>query len=387
MDRKKILLVTLGHFSCDINGGALPASLPFIRQAHNLDYQATGGIMLAYSCLASLIQPIFGLLADKHSKPWFIPLGVALAGMGITIMGFMSNYWAMCLGVAISGIGSAFFHPEGARFANRVSGASKGAGISIFSIGGNSGFILGPLLVSVFVGSFGLRGMSVFAVMALLMAAILVWQISIMPAQQSPAQAPSDQSAEQAPAGENNWREFSKLIVVIICRAMVFTGCNTFIPLYWVNAFNQSKSAAAFALVIFGAFGIGFNMLGGILSDKVGYVAMIRTAFFLMAPIVLVFGLASGLVLAYLLLPFLGMVLYLSFSSQVVLGQKLLAKNMGFASGITLGVASTLGGVAQPCLGWIADGYGLHSVFICLSAIAAIGAIFSLLLVREKTGA
>ena len=80
MDKKKILLVSLGHLSCDINGGALPAILPFLRSAFDLSYQATGGLMFAYSCLSSMIQPLFGLLSDSFSKPWFIPLGVLLAG-------------------------------------------------------------------------------------------------------------------------------------------------------------------------------------------------------------------------------------------------------------------------------------------------------------------
>ena len=53
MDKKKILLLSLGHLSCDVNGGALPAVLPFLRASYGLSYQATGGLMFAYSCLSS----------------------------------------------------------------------------------------------------------------------------------------------------------------------------------------------------------------------------------------------------------------------------------------------------------------------------------------------
>lgn len=402
MDKKNIILVSLGHLSCDINGGALPAALPYVRSAYHLDYQATGGLMLAYSCLSSVIQPFFGLLADRHNKPWFIPLGVLLAGLGLAIMGFMGNYWAIFAGIAISGVGSAFFHPEAARFANRVSGKSKGAGLSIFSIGGNSGFIIGPLLVTAFVGYLGLKGMAIFAILALCMAAILFARISRMPA--PPAQVMNSNNAARYDAGDpqaaeatgleagsdkaatlqtNNWREFSKLIVVIVSRSMVFTGCNTFIPLYWVNAFNQTAASGAFALVVFGACGVGFNILGGLMSDRFGYVRMIRIAFTLMPLAVFCFALASSVGAAWALLPCLGFVLYLPFSSQVVLGQKLLAKNIGFASGVTLGLATTLGGVAQPVLGWVADNYGLHSIFVCLACIAALGATFSYLISRK----
>lgn len=381
MDKKKILLVSLGHLSCDVNGGALPAALPYVRSAYNLDYQATGGLIFAYSCLSSLIQPLFGWLADRHNKPWFIPVGVALAGCGISIMAFIGNYWIIFAGIAISGIGSAFFHPEAARFANRVSGKQKGAGLSFFSIGGNTGFILGPLLVTLFAGLFGLAGMSVFAILGLATATILFLTIYNMQGT-SPMQKATGPNSAPAES-KNNWHEFSKLIFVIIARAIVFTGCNTFIPLYWISAFGQDKTVGALALVVFGACGVAFNVLGGFLSDKIGYVNIIRIAFCAMPVTVFCFGWTDSLWLAWLLLPLLGFSLYLPFSSQVVLGQQLLAKNMGFASGITLGLATTLGGIAQPGLGWIADHHGLHAIFFTLAALALLGFGASLCLKRN----
>ncbi|MDE5880013.1 MAG: MFS transporter, partial [Desulfovibrio sp.] len=60
MEKKKIFLLALGHMSCDVNSAALPTALPYLRAAYGLDYQATGGLMLAYSCLSSIIQPVFG---------------------------------------------------------------------------------------------------------------------------------------------------------------------------------------------------------------------------------------------------------------------------------------------------------------------------------------
>ena len=95
MDKKKIFLVSLGHLSCDINGGALPAILPFLITAYGFDYQAAAGLMFAFSCLSSIIQPAFGYLSDKLSKPWFIPVGVLLAGGGLASIGFLHSYWAI----------------------------------------------------------------------------------------------------------------------------------------------------------------------------------------------------------------------------------------------------------------------------------------------------
>ena len=381
MEKKKLLLVSLGHLSCDVNGGALPSALPYLRSAYNLDYQAAGGLMFAYSCLSSIIQPLFGWLADRHKKPWFIPLGVAMAGCGMSFMAIMNNYWIIFIGIAISGIGSAFFHPEGARFANRVSGKSKGTGLSFFSIGGNAGFIIGPLLVTLFAGAFGLAGLGVFAVLGLITAGCLFYGISRMQ-DSSPAQT-LDRTGIAAQEKQNNWKEFSKLVFVIIPRSIVFMGCNTFIPLYWINAFGQDKAVGAIALAVFGACGVGFNIVGGFLSDRVGYINVIRIAFAVMPLAVFLFGWTNNLIFAWFLLPALGFALYLPFSAQVVLGQQLLSRNMGLASGITLGLATSLGGVAQPVLGWIADNNGLHTIFFTLAAFSLVGLAASFCLSRK----
>ena len=382
MDKKKILLVSLGHLSCDINGGALPAILPFLRATYDLSYQATGGLMFAYACLSSMIQPLFGLLSDRFSKPWFIPLGVLLAGCGLAAIGWMPGYWGIFAAIALSGVGAALFHPEGARFANAVSGQNKGTGMSLFSIGGNGGFVLGPLLATACLGAFGLPGTTIFAVLAVVTAGTLVWSIARMGATKKANAGAGGKSgpalsAEGETPGENNWREFLKLTVSIVTRSITFVGFNTFIPLYWVSAFGQSTATGAIALTFFSVCGVISNVFGGMLADKFGYRTVIRAVFALMPPVVAGFSLSNNLYAAWALLPLLGFVLYAPFSAQVVLGQQYLAKNIGFASGITLGLATSLGGVVAPLLGWIADHYGMAATFQSLAALSIVGAIFA----------
>lgn len=375
MDKKKIVIVSMGHLACDINSGALPAILPFLIAEYGFGYKAAAGLMFAYSCLSSVIQPVFGYISDKLSKPWFMLAGVLLAGGGLSSIGFLHSYWSIFFMVALSGIGAALFHPEGARFANKVSGQSKGTGMSLFSIGGNGGFVLGPLVAVFAIQHFGMTGTTIFGLLSLITSAILFYQIAhFTRARQVPAGHGA--GSDEAPVEEsNNWREFSKLTLAIVSRSVLFMGMNTFIPLYWINVFGQSKTVGATALTVFCITGIISNIVGGMLSDRFGYLRVIRGSFLLLVPCIALFGFVQNQVLALLLLLPLAFTLYAPFSSVVVLGQKYLAKNIGFASGVTLGLATSMGGIIAPLLGWIADHYGLPVALQSMTIAAVIGVI------------
>lgn len=83
---------------------------------------------------------------------------------------------------------------------------------------------------------------------------------------------------------KNNWKEFSKLTLAIISRSVLFVGCNTFIPLYWIHNFGQSKAAGAAALTCFCTFGVISNFIGGMLSDRFGYLRIIRLSYVVLIP-------------------------------------------------------------------------------------------------------
>ena len=53
---------------------------------------------------------------------------------------------------------------------------------------------------------------------------------------------------------------------------------------------------------------------------------------------------------------------------------------IGFASGITLGLATTMGGIVAPLLGKIADTWGLGAALQTMSVFAILGTIFAFLL-------
>jgi FSR family fosmidomycin resistance protein-like MFS transporter len=72
------------------------------------------------------------------------------------------------------------------------------------------------------------------------------------------------------------------------------------------------------------------------------------------------------------------------YAAFVVLGQSYLAKSIGSASGITLGLSFSVGGIIVPVLGKYADTYGIYSVMVLVVIISAAAAASTFLLPKPK---
>lgn len=379
MNHKYVYLLAMGHFFCDIALGALPALFPFFISQYGMNYKDVGGLMFASCFLSSVIQPVFGWLADKKSKSWFMPLGILLAGTAMGLTGLLENYWLIFAAIMLSGIGSAIFHPEAACMVNKVSGNKRGTALSIFSVGGNSGFAVGPVVAIAAVTAFGMSGTSVLCLLAIVMSILLMTVVpkmkkEIAQTEHTKAQA-LQKNIQTTKAVQNDWRAFSRLVVMIMCISVVVCGLRSFIPMYWVTVLGLSNAASGSALTLLFALGVVTTMVGGLLADRFGYLKIVRTCYILLFLSIGLLSQTRNITLGYLLLIPMGFAMFAPFSSVVVLGQTYLARSIGFASGVTMGLFFSVGGVIVPLIGNFADVNGLMATLELLSAAALFAAI------------
>ncbi|MGF7453961.1 MFS transporter [Pasteurella bettyae] len=370
-----IYLAAIGHLVTDMAQGALPALLPLFIKTYGLTYQEAGGLIFANTALASLAQPFFGYLADKRSMPWLIPSGMLLSGLCIAGMGFVHSYWSLFGLAMIAGIGSALFHPEGARLINRMSGDKKGKAMGIFAVGGNGGFAIGPILAGT-AYIWGAEALTIFAFINGIIALIIYLQLPKISGKQTiVAKKQFDLSQQQ-----NDWKSFAKLSVIIFVRATNFTVLNAFIPIYWIAILAQKETDANFALTLFSSIGVMITFIGGLLADRWGYIKVIRYAYLCLVSSLLIFTRSENLWLSFILLIPLGFGVFSQYSPIVVLGQSYLARSVGFAAGVTLGLGITMGGIFSPIVGWLADHYGIQMALQTLCILSVCALVFSFLL-------
>jgi FSR family fosmidomycin resistance protein-like MFS transporter len=376
-------LLTLGHICTDINQGALPALLPFLVFYYDLSYASAATLVLASSIVSSVIQPLFGWLGDRIDRPWFMSVGILLAGTGVTIIGFVENYWFMFAAASLCGIGVALFHPEGGKLANVVAGSEKGKGIANFSVGGNIGFAIGPVIATFALSTFGMRGTALFLVPSVLAAILLFTQTS---AYRKFGEQEIERKEAAGQTGErDDWAGFSKVTVLNLLRSMVNTGLMVFIPLYWVAVLFQTQELSALMLTVYSLSGAVATFFGGRIADRIGFKRIIMLSTCCAAPLLILFVLTSNLAVATALIVLIALSLSASYSPVVALGQSYLPNRLGLASGISLGVVVSVGGATSPLIGMVGDAYGLTASMMVICGIALVAVAGAFLVVRHKT--
>ena len=115
-----------------------------------------------------------------------------------------------------------------------------------------------------------------------------------------------------------------------------------------------------------------------------GFLKIIHLAFLSMVPAYFLLTHTESLTWAFVLLIPAALSIFMPYSPIVILGQTYLGRNAGFASGVTLGLSTTLGGMFAPLVGWAADIWGLQTALQILWVAGLMGAAVSFTLPAVK---
>ncbi len=379
-----LFLLSLGHAITDISQGVLPILLPFFKETFRLSYTSVGFIVLASNLSSSIVQPIFGYWSDRIKMPWLVPGGCFLSGAGLTLAGLATNDQMLFIGVVLGGLGVAAFHPEASKAAHLVSGERKATSMALFSVGGNLGFGVGPLLGVLFLKVNHWLGTLIFllpgAVMAIVLARVLPRIISAHLDVQPDPKAPGH---PETGASKVRVSSLLQLIGIVITRSWIHAGLATYIPLYYISYLKGDPAYASTLLTVFLIAGAVGTLLGGPMADRWGRknLIIISMVFTLLA--LFLFRQVTGFwLLASVALTGFGLIS--TFSTTVVLGQELMPRNVGMASGLMLGFAIGTGGLGVTLLGVVSDHWGVPVALNIITILPVLGLLLAFFLPETR---
>jgi FSR family fosmidomycin resistance protein-like MFS transporter len=366
LDRRALALLSSGHLATDLASGSLPALLPFLVDKFALSYTLAAVLILGSAVSSSLIQPLFGLWSDRRGALWLLPAGVAVAAIGIASAAVAPTYATTALLVVVSGVGIAAYHPEGSKFTAYASGRRRASGMSLFSVGGNIGFALGPILTTPLVLWLGLRGELLIAVPCLGIALALALSMRFL------ATFTPDHEVRRTTTGEDRPGALAILLGVIAFRSVAWFGLITFVPLWEVSLGHSNAYGNHLLSLMLIVGGIG-TLLAGPAADRFGRRPVLTFSTAVTCPLMLVFVLVGGPVGA-VCLALVGVAVISTFGVTMVMSQEYLPRHIGLASGLSIGLSIGLGGIAAVLLGALADSIDLRTALL-VSAVAPIVAL------------
>jgi len=168
------------------------------------------------------------------------------------------------------------------------------------------------------------------------------------------------------------------LVGVIALRSVAWFALLAFVPL-WIVSQGGSKAQGNRELSLMLVAGVAGTVLLGPVADRVGLRRTLVVTQALLPPLILVFLEVGGAVGTVALMG-VGFCVVGTFGITIVLSQLYLPRNTGMASGLAVGLAMGIGGVAAVVLGGVADAIDLKAALVLAALAPALGVVFSLLL-------
>jgi len=368
-----LLVLSFGHLATDICQSALPAILPILKAKLLLSYTMAGVLMLASNITSSVIQPLFGYLSDRKEKAFLLPVGCLCAGLGLSLLSLPDHYGFVLLLVIVSGLGIASYHPEGFKTAHFFTGEKMATGLAVFTVGGNVGLALGPLVPTFITTYFGFDHLPLMLVFSLAFLVLLAhnWRFLAHARTRSVARGSSQTSAPKAA-----YVSVGLTVATVIMRSWTHFGLMAYIPFYYIDHEKGDPLYAGTLVSVFLLGGVIGTLVGSPLADRWGYkryliLSLALTS--LLLPLTLVM---HGLML-FVTLGAVGMALISSFTVTIVMAQELLPNNLGIASGLMAGFAIGTGGIGVTILGVIADHFGVPAALKSIMLLPLMGLLIS----------
>ncbi len=397
--------VVVAHFVVDLYPMFFVALVATLQVRLALTEAQAALVISVNGIISGLSQPIFAWIGDKLNTRLFGALGLAIAAMAVSSIGFAQTYMQLLALQIIGMAGVGIFHPVSSALAGRLGRdtfhnvnskrSARGVGLAIFFAAGvGAGGFFGPLIATRVSAQhvFDADGMKLLAFMAIpgLFAAGAMWMATRrVPHRTSASGSRADEILSAVATEGQRWFAVAVLFVGNTLRFTVNLGLLYLFKRWAELRVNPATNPEAMGdavsnlhanVIAVGQVGMGLSALA--LGRWVGHGherrAMILTGL-LAAPIIMIMpGLGvPGMLVAS------GLVAFGYFGvipTSLSLAQRLLPHATGMTGGILMGSGWAISALGPIMAERITKEAGLQAAFFTFGGMLAMAGVVSLLI-------
>lgn len=373
-----VVLVMLGltHLLNDLMQSLIPAAYPILKEDFALDFVQIGMITLTFQIAGSLLQPVVGMVTDRHPAPYSPVVGMMFTLSGLVSLAFAGSYGAILVSVALIGIGSSIFHPEATRAARYAAGGRQGLAQGIFQVGGQAGGALGPVFAALIIVPWGQPSLAWFAVAALMAMLLLTWigsqqraisaEFVAMRARRHAAGVVATHAPATIALG------MAVLMLLMFSKTAYGESFRSFYTFYLMDRFGLSIPAAQMMLFVFMLSSAAGALIGGIIGDRIGRYRMLWISVLGPLPMTLLLP-HVDLLWTGILSVAINLTMASAFASIMIYAMELMPNRIGLVGGLFYGLNFGMGGIAAAILGVLAETYGIDAVYRMCAFLPLVG--------------
>jgi MFS transporter, FSR family, fosmidomycin resistance protein len=376
----KVLAVSLGHMLHDIYAAFLAPMLPLLVGKLGITL-SMAGMLDAVRNAPSLLNPFFGLLADRISVRYFVILSPAVTAVIMSLLGAAPSYTVAVLMLLVMGVSSSLFHVPSPVVIKRFSGSKTGKGMSWYMLGGEFSRTLGPIIITWAVTLWGLEGTWRLMPVGLVASVVLFLKLK---------DVDGDQVVREGRSIGNSGRRAAALVPLFSSIAgytafmmAMKIAVTLYLPAYLVNQ-GRTLMSASFLLAVLQFAGAAGTLTAGTISDIIGrkrtlYIAGIA------CPLLMWLFLVSPGAFAVPILAALGFFLFTNGPVLLALVQDAEPDSPSFANGMYMTINFGARALSVFVVGVFIEKVGFGLTYR-VAALWAVGVLPLIFFIPEKRG-
>ncbi|NPA60242.1 MAG: MFS transporter [Epsilonproteobacteria bacterium] len=379
--KNQVLTISLAHLAHDTYSAFLAPILPLLIEKLDMSLSMSAFLDIARK-LPSLLNPFFGLLAERTDARYFVILSPALTAFSMSLLGVSNSYAFLLVLLTISGISSTLFHIPSPGIIKASSGNKLGRGMSFYMVGGELARTLGPLIITGAVSLWGLENTWRLMPFGFLASLILYYKLKDFTFTQKKFTKKAEKGSAIAEV-----KRFLALFGVMGGFMFFQSAMKMATTLYLAVYLTQhgfSLWYASIALSVLQFFGVIGTFLSGNISDKIGRQKTLVIMSTGAAITMTLFLLNSNLYITFILLALLGIFMFANGPIMLSVIHEVETKMPTFINSVYMTINFSISSIVVLGMGIFGDKLGLDTTYEIAAVLAYLAIPFALSLNYAK---